>query len=209
MRPKPLSREDVVRAIATTDDNKEAARYLNCTYHHFKAYGKIYKNEDGVSLFDANKKPSGRGKKRLTAKNKDTYLTIKQLINGIGKPIKFEASRIKEVLIRECYLEQRCYHCGMDDERMFDLKKPLLVNFKDGNKINYKLENLEFLCYNCYFLYVGDVVTEAEINKMENFIPTEPKLEEKIWEISPENMEILNNLTFDQDDDGSEYIARL
>jgi hypothetical protein len=193
MKPKPLSKEDIVRAIASTHDNKEAARYLNCTCHHFKTYGKIYKNDDGISLFDANNNRGGKGKKRLKVNNKDTYIIIKQLINGIGKPIKFEASKIKEVLVRECYLEQKCYHCGMDDERIFDFKKPLLVNFKDGKKTNYKLENLEFLCYNSYFINVGDVLTESEINSMENFIPAGPKLEEIIWEISPEQMEILNN----------------
>ena len=34
-----------------------------------------------------------------------------------------------------------------------DYKIPLLLNFKDGNKNNFLLDNLELLCYNDYFLF--------------------------------------------------------
>ena len=41
-------------------------------------------------------------------------------------------------------------------------------NFKDGNKSNYLIDNLEILCYNCYFLYVADPLTQDEIRHIED-----------------------------------------
>ena len=42
-------------------------------------------------------------------------------------------------------------------KRVLDYRAPLLLNFIDNNKKNFALDNLEMYCYNCYFLYVGDV----------------------------------------------------
>ena len=33
---------------------------------------------------------------------------------------------------------------------------PLLIDFLDGNLNNRKLENIRALCYNCFFLLVGE-----------------------------------------------------
>lgn len=43
------------------------------------------------------------------------------------------------------------------------------MNFKDGDKKNWKLDNVEFLCYNCYFLCVGEVFTNKQISIMEDY----------------------------------------
>jgi len=32
-----------------------------------------------------------------------------------------------------------------------------VLNHVDGDKTNHKFENLEVLCYNCYFVLVGDL----------------------------------------------------
>ena len=34
--------------------------------------------------------------------------------------------------------------------------------------MNYNLDNIEFLCYNCYFLFIGEVFTERDIQKLED-----------------------------------------
>ena len=56
----------------------------------------------------------------------------------------------------EGYLEEKCAMCGFEERRVLDYKMPLLLHFKDGNKKNYKLDNIELLYYNHYFLNVGD-----------------------------------------------------
>ena len=42
------------------------------------------------------------------------------------------------------------------------------MNFKDGNKNNYLLENLELLCYNDYFLLVADPLTPDQVRHIED-----------------------------------------
>jgi hypothetical protein len=41
------------------------------------------------------------------------------------------------------------------------------MHFKDGEKKNYKLDNVELLCYNCYFLQVGNIFSDKQIQGME------------------------------------------
>jgi hypothetical protein len=43
-----------------------------------------------------------------------------------------------------------------------------IINFKDGNKNNYLLENLELLCYNDYFLLVADPLTPDQVRHIED-----------------------------------------
>ncbi len=49
-----------------------------------------------------------------------------------------------------------CSSCGFSEERISDGKMPLLIDFLDGNLNNRKLENIRPLCYNCFFLLVGE-----------------------------------------------------
>ena len=54
------------------------------------------------------------------------------------------------------------------EHRVTDHKVPLILHFKDKNKLNYNLSNIEFLCYNCYFLFIGEVFSERDIKKLED-----------------------------------------
>jgi hypothetical protein len=70
--------------------------------------------------------------------------------------------------IAEGYLKDECYMCGFNERRITDYKTPTLLHFKDNNKSNYLKDNLEVLCYNCYFLYVADPLTPDEVRHIEN-----------------------------------------
>ena len=54
------------------------------------------------------------------------------------------------------YLIIKCHYC---------------LNFKDGNKKNYRKENIELLCYNHYFLTVGDIFSDKQIKGIEDHVP--------------------------------------
>ena len=41
--PKILSREDILRAMRLTKSNRAAAKYLGCSYQHYKPYAKLFK----------------------------------------------------------------------------------------------------------------------------------------------------------------------
>ena len=123
----------------------------------------------------------------------------------------FSPRDVKEALLREGYLEQKCNNCGFCEERVLDRRIPLLMNFKDKNKRNYNLENLEMLCYNCYFLFIGDVFNEKQIIQAEDYFES-VALDAKIdWEVDEEYIENLRQLKLrdDSDNDGSQYISRL
>ena len=59
--PKPLSKDDIMVAIRSTKSNRAAARYLHCSYSHYKKYAKLYREENGVSLLDVHKNQTGSG----------------------------------------------------------------------------------------------------------------------------------------------------
>ena len=91
---------------------------------------------------------------------------------------------------------------------------PLILNFKDGNKKNWKLENLEALCYNCYFLNIGNVWSENQLQQMEDYslknkFKNDPQPD---FEIDEAHKEHLKELGLWEDDtynnDGSEYISK-
>jgi hypothetical protein len=62
---------------------------------------------------------------------------------------------------------EQCYWCGYDEKRESDGKIPLIMFFKDGNKHNYRDGNSQLSCYNCYFLRLGNVFTERDIESIE------------------------------------------
>ena len=56
-KPKPISKEMCLAAMAKTKSVLAAARYLNCSYQHLKPYMQSYKDEEtGLSLFELDKK---------------------------------------------------------------------------------------------------------------------------------------------------------
>ena len=43
----------ILRAMKHTKSNMSAARFLGCSYPQYKQYAKLYKNEEGKTLFEA------------------------------------------------------------------------------------------------------------------------------------------------------------
>jgi hypothetical protein len=211
--PKPLSKEDVLRAMRFTKSNRAAARYLGVSYQHYKPWAKRYRVDDGdieaPSLFELHKNQAGKGiPKFLPNKRRDP--NVKEIIEtGTGWE-SFTPEKIKSRLIAEAYLKDECYKCGFNERRLTDYKAPLLLNFKDGNKCNYLLDNLELTCYNCYFLYVADPLTQDQVRHIED--NTEVKAIPHEWDLTPDQIENMKSLGLWDDDDeddepGSEYIS--
>lgn len=155
-------------AMNKTKSVRAAARYLNCSYHHLKRYMKLYKDEEsGKTLFEVHKNQSGKGvPKFLKSSGKEPALI--DIIEGKINPASFSPDKLKYRLTSEGYLEECCGNCGFNERRVTDHKVPLILHFKDKNKLNYNLNNIEFLCYNCYFLFIGEIFTERDIKKLED-----------------------------------------
>jgi hypothetical protein len=209
MLPKPLLKSDIERAMAMTKSNRSAARYLHVSYIHYKKYAKNFTDDSGVTLFDKHKNQSGKGiSKFLTNKGKEPAL--KDIIEGRVPIDSYTPEKLKNRLIQESYLEECCAKCQFNERRVIDYKVPLILNFKDGNKKNWTLDNLELLCYNHYFLYVGNIFTDKQVQHLEDYNPSTFQSKTD-WELDDYYKEHLQNLgVIDQDQEpGSEFTSKV
>jgi hypothetical protein len=192
---KELFKEDILRAIRHTKSNRAAARYLGCSYQHYKPYAKLFNDEEtGQNLFDLHKNQCGKGIPKFLP-NRRREPNVKLIFEeGVGYE-SFTTTKIKTRGIAEGFLRDECYICGCNERRVTDYKTPTLLNFKDGSKSNYVLDNLEILCYNCYFLYVADPLTNDEVRHIET--NQTPKAKPFEWDLDDEalsNMKALGLL---------------
>jgi hypothetical protein len=192
---KTLSKEDILRAMRFTKSNRAAARYLGCSYQHYKPYAKLFRVDEldpnSPTLFDTHKNQSGRGiPKFLPDRRREP--NVKNIVEtGTGWE-SFSVEKIKSRLIAEGYLKDECYHCGFCERRVTDYKIPLLLNFKDGNKYNYLLDNLELLCYNDYFLLITDPLTPDQVREVEDVVQTKAVTHE--WDLDEDHLENMRAL---------------
>ena len=207
-KAKPLTKEQIVAAQSQTLSNMAAARWLNCSYQHYKKWAKLYKDGDnGKTLFEKHLNPSGKGiPKFLRSSGKEPALL--DIIEGRANASSFTPAKIKYRLITEGYLEEKCAMCGFQERRVLDYKMPLLLHFKDNNKKNYKLDNIELLCYNHYFLTVGDIFSDKQVEGIEDHKPVnQGKVE---WEVDDYHLERLKELGLgDDDEDELDIISRI
>jgi hypothetical protein len=192
---KVISKEDILRAMRFTKSNRAAARYLGCSYQHYKPYAKLFRVDEldpnSPTLFDTHKNQSGRGiPKFLPDRRREP--NVKNIVEtGTGWE-SFSVEKIKSRLIAEGYLKDECYHCGFCERRVTDYKIPLLLNFKDGNKYNYLLNNLELLCYNDYFLLITDPLTPDQVREVEDVVQTKAVTHE--WDLDDDHLENMRAL---------------
>lgn len=207
---KDLTRQDIERAIKMTKSNKAAARYLHVSFPHYKKWAKLYKNEDGVTLYDTHLNQAGKGiPKFLSGTGKEPPL--KGIIDGTVPVEHFKPEKIKLKLISEGYLKEECNKCGYHEARVFDNKVPLILNFKDKNRHNYNLDNIEMLCYNCSFLYAASPISDEQVLQMESFIEKN-KVDEHDWQLDDSHIEHLKELGLWEEDNqkpGEEFISRI
>jgi hypothetical protein len=210
MLPKPLSKEDILRAMKVTLSNKAAARYLHVSYIHYKRFAQNFTDETtGRTLFEMHKNQSGKGiPKFITNRGKEPALL--DVIEGRVPIESYTPEKLKRRLLQEGYLYEYCNKCGFSERRVIDYKVPLLLNFKDGNKKNWNIDNVELLCYNCYFLYVGDVFNTRQLDAIEDFV--QPLQTNDVnWELDEYYKEHFKELGImdEEKEDGEEFVSRL
>tara|TARA_R110000796_G_scaffold194156_2_gene310549 strand:+ start:1079 stop:1714 length:636 start_codon:yes stop_codon:yes gene_type:complete len=201
-KSKPITKEECLRAMRHTKSVRSASRYLNCSYQHLKPIMKMYEaTEDGYdNLFEQHKNQQGKGIKKFLG-NGTKLPPLVEIIEGRVDPSSFNPEKIKYNLLTEGYLKEECYKCGFNERRVMDYKMPLLLHFKNGNKKHYVLDNLEMLCYNCYYLRVADVFTNKQVENIEDHKSINQGSVD--WELSDYQTEQLEKLGLgDVDDDG-------
>ena len=204
-RAKPLSKERILAAMSQTKSNRAACRYLNVSYIHYKRWAKLYKSDTHSNLFEQHKNQCGKGiPKFLRSKGKEPALI--DIIEGRVDESSFSPDKIKYRLITEGHLLEECNTCKFNERRVSDYKMPLLLNFKDNNKKNYRKENIELLCYNHYFLTVGDIFTDKQIKGIEDHKPVNQSTVE--WELDDYQLKQLEKLGLGDNNIEEDYISR-
>lgn len=217
--PRPakiLTREEIEGAMNVTLSNRAAARYLHVSYPHFKKYATLYKDENGVTLYEKHFNRGGKGIPKFACSysgngkgKKEPPIT--DILEGRVSASHFNPQALKYRLISLGFLAPKCSRCGYDKTRLLDGKSPLILKHKDGNKNNWNLENLEFICYNCSFLEgPNSIITEEMVEKAEDGVDRNgTKITDQTWELDDYQKEVLESMFKDEKPEpGSEYISR-
>lgn len=148
-RPKRMLLEsEILAAQSISKTEAEASRKLGVSFMTYRKYAKMY------NLYGRVANAAGKGISK-PVKNEDSG---KYPLNKIleGKFPNYSTNRLKVRMIRGNRIEEKCNKCGFCERRISDNIMPLLLNYIDGNIKNKKRENIELLCYNCYFLHVNN-----------------------------------------------------
>jgi len=148
-RPKRMLLEtEILAAQSISKTEAEASRRLGVSFMTYRKYAKMYK------LYGRVANMAGKGvDKSIKNENSGKYPLDKVLD---GKFPNYSTNRLKVRVIRSKTFEEKCNKCNFQERRISDNIIPLLLNYIDGNFKNKKKDNLELLCYNCYFLYVNN-----------------------------------------------------
>ena len=151
-RGKPIPKGRIEWAVEQAKSARQAARLLDVDFNTFKKYAVMY------DLYEGVKNKSGKG----ISKGGNIYKGTHSLTDICdNKYPQYPLWKFKDRLIRACWKPEECDNCGFKEHRITDAKVPLVINFKDGEwdkeKRDYSLQNIELLCFNCYYLLVGNL----------------------------------------------------
>jgi len=160
-----LTEADVRYAMENSDSVKGAAEWLKVANSTFIKYAMMYIDaETGLTLHQIQKnKKKDNPLKRLKKSKKSWELTIKgttEIIEGIHP--KYGLKQLKSKLIRDGFKSEACELCGYHERRITDYTVPLILIWKDGDTKHTSLDNLELICYNCYYITHGDVFSKRK-----------------------------------------------
>ena len=178
--------------MRVTRSNKSAAEYLRVGYNFYKRFAKMYKDPaTGKSLFDSHKNQEGRGVTKNSAVDKRKF-KLDDILTG--KHPQYPREKLLKRLVSNGYREEKCQSCGFCAKRPTDFKSPLILHHMNGDTTDHRVDNLEVLCYNCYFIQVGDLSrrdlkTPHIIGQTE---PSMPSTQEALEQgIDPNTLELL------------------
>ncbi len=142
-----LTKNMILDAQDNTKSAASAARWLNVSYNTYKKWAQYYK------IFDQHKNQTGVGIKKGWATYK---VPIDDIITGKRQPPRRWSHKVfKQRLVEEGYFNEECHSCSYSEENIQTKKVCLAIDFKDGDHNNFSLNNLRFLCPNCYLSYNG------------------------------------------------------
>ena len=145
---RPLLQSEIIIAQDESHSAAEAARKLNVSYNTYKKYAKMYGIMERCKCTDANGLPKVHNPYR-------GKYPLEEILMGMHPG--YQPHRLRKKLFAANLKQQVCEVCGYSEARITDGKVPLVLAFKDGDRSNHILENLEIVCYNCYHKTHGNI----------------------------------------------------
>lgn len=199
---KIISEQDIRRAMAITKSNFAASKFLNVYFQTYRKYAKMYIDEEtGKNLWELHKNQCGKGITRFRGNYYGQTGLDKILTGEITNVEKYDIGKFKNHLINNFVLHEECSRCKFNEKRLFDYRVPLLINFKDKNTKNWREYNLEFLCYNCYYLTIGDVFNKRQLKQIEDAPSEKVNKNTPRWDLDEHMVQHLKELGLNMDED--------
>ena len=145
---KPLLESEIKDAQKKARSAMEAARLLGVSYNTYKKYARKY------GIFEDLKNPDGTGIRKGYNLKRGKY-SLDDILKG--KYPEYPIWKLKQRLLLNGYMLEKCNKCGFEERRITDHKVPLVLDFQDGDRKNHLYENLRMLCFNCSFLINGNL----------------------------------------------------
>lgn len=140
---RPLLKSEIEDAKKHSIFAMAQARFLGVSFSTLRKYAKLY------GIYTAH--PNEKGKRNLFGPNKGRFPLNDILAGKFNDNPSVTDWMVKDKLIRSGIIPAKCNICGYDKRRIVDNKIYLLLDHKDGNLRNFKLDNLQLLCGNCTF----------------------------------------------------------
>ena len=148
MGAQPILEHEILEVQQKARSAMEAARLIGVSYNTYKKYAKKY------GIFENLKNPDGKGIRKGYNIKKGKY-SLEDLLEG--KYPDYPVYKLKGRILLNGYMLEKCNHCGFEERRITDHKVPLVLDFIDGNRKNHKYDNLQMICFNCFYLTVGNI----------------------------------------------------
>jgi hypothetical protein len=155
-----LQEKDFAELIKQYSSIESIAKALNMSKRIFIKYAKIYAYTSSETYYDYFQRMKSWKPKPASIYNAKVRQKVMEIVAN-KRQNTFPIGDLMYMLFRYELKKECCENCGCGERRSHDGRKPLLMTFKRKNNIkNYSLDNLQILCYNCYFMTVGDVSRE-------------------------------------------------
>lgn len=159
-RPKiHLTEREIRYAMKHSSTLTEAAMFLGVHYNTLKKYALMYVDEEtGKNLVDFYRNQGNR-RPRRTHTVRSKYAGFEGLVSILeGNHPQYKGGRRFMLrLLEEGIFAPMCSCCGYGEKRITDDTVPLLLDYIDNDNTNHHRDNLRLLCYNCYYVQVGDI----------------------------------------------------
>jgi 5-methylcytosine-specific restriction endonuclease McrA len=145
-----LSLEEILAVQKLARNEVECADLLGVHYTTYKHYASLY------GVFGRCKRSKEKdGKNRTLRPYKRNPFRTAQPIDLIlqNRYKNIPKNTVKQKLILSGIKKNECEICNYKDVRTSDNKSPIILHFLDKNENNYSIENLQFACFNCSFIY--------------------------------------------------------